>query len=165
MYDLESMVVRTIIAVAGSLLVLGSVLTVYADPDEHVPNWRLLTVPFEIFGALGALGEAGGDDVGIGVAMGVGYLGLLLCVVVAVGICFVQWGRQAGPVTERVAKLVASLMLIGMWVPVIFTGLAANSDNASVSAGPAMWMFVPGAVIFAVMAFTPYARRLWRRGE
>jgi hypothetical protein len=56
------------------------------------------------------------------------------------------------------------LLLVGMLVPVGFTIEAARSELDD-SAGPAMWYFVPGVIVFAVTALNGHLRQLWCREE
>jgi hypothetical protein len=158
-HTLESIAIRSLTLFTGVLLVLGSVLPTFTDEGAFDPvPLRLLNAPFVIFGSLGE----NGDHEGFAVAAGIGFLGLLACVVTAVGICFVQWQRWAGPRSVRTAQVVAWLLLIGMLVPVYFTFAAANPELDDVP-GPAMWYFVPGVIIFAATALNPHLRQLWSR--
>ena len=158
-HALETGVVRTLALLAGGLLALGSVLPVYSAPsEEQLPVLRLLTAPFEIFGVTSETE----DHKAFNVMMGIGFLGLLACILTAVGVCFAQWNRQAGSVATRTAKVVAWLLVIGMVVPILLTMIGASNDEGDVvSVGPALWLAVPGVVVFAVTAFNDHLRRLW----
>lgn len=160
-HTLESIAIRSLAFVTAALLVLGSALPTFVDGRAFDPvPVRLATAPFEIFGSLGE----NEDGEGFGVAIGLGFLGLFACVVIAVGICIAQWRRWAGPRMARTAMVVAVLLLIGMFGPVLFTFGAANPDLDD-TPGPAMWYFVPGVVIFAATAFNEHLRQLWCQVE
>lgn len=160
-HTLESIAIRSLTFVAACLLLLGGALPTFADDRGFDPvTVRLLTAPFEVFGSLGE----NGDEEGFGVAMGIGFLGLSACIVTAVGICVLQWRRWAGPGLVRTAQVVAVLLLIGMLVPVILTYGAANPELDD-SAGPAVWYFVPGVILFAAITFNEHLRQLWCREE
>jgi hypothetical protein len=160
-HTLESIAIRTLASISGTLLVLGSVLPIFTDARAFDPvAVRLLTAPFDIFGSLGEEG----DHEGLGVAVGIGFLVLLACVAAAVGICFVQWQRWAGPGAARTAMVVAVLLLVGMLVPVYFTIGAARPELDDIP-GPAMWYFVPGVITFAATALNGHLRQLWCREE
>ena len=139
-HTLESIAIRSLTLFAGVLLVLGSALPTFTDTREFDPvTTRLLNAPFVAFGSL----RQDEDHVAFGVAVGIGFLGLLACVVIAVGICFVQWRRWAGPGSVRTAQVVAWLLLVGMLVPVILhvrsgearTGLHPRSRDVVLRAG------------------------------
>jgi hypothetical protein len=160
-HTLESIAIRSLAFVTAALLVFGSVLPILIDGRDFDPvNLRLATAPFEIFGSLGEYE----DDEGFGVVIGLGFLGLMACVVIALGICIAQWRRWAGPRTARTAMVVAVLLLIGMFGPILFTFGATNPDLDD-APGPAMWYFVPGVVIFAATAFNEHLRQLWSQEE
>ena len=156
-HTLESIAIRSLTLFAGVLLVLGSALPTFTDTREFDPvTTRLLNAPFVAFGSL----RQDEDHVAFGVAVGIGFLGLLACVVIAVGICFVQWRRWAGPGSVRTAQVVACLLLVGMLVPVYFT-FAAAKPELDYTPGPAMWYFVPGVIVFATTALNQHLRQLW----
>lgn len=155
-HGLESFLLHSLILVCIFLLLLGIVLVVSEDPNEEVPySMRLLTVPFE------AMAEAGEP---FEWALGIGFLGLLACAVTAVCLASALWGREASLGVDRAGRIVAVLMAIGMWVPVLWAFLTATEGGQDASAGPAMWLFVPGVLIFNLLMFNGYLRGLWLEG-
>lgn len=160
-HTLESIAIRALAFTSGALLVVGSTLPIFTDARAFDPAIvRLLTAPLDVVAALGEREVLGG----FGVAAGIGFLILLACVATAVGICCFQWQRWAGPRVARTAAVVAVLLLVGMLVPVGFTIEAARSELDD-SAGPAMWYFVPGVIVFAATALNGHLRQLWCREE
>ena len=160
-HTLESIAIRSLTFVAACLLMLGSALPTFTDGRSFDPmTVRLLTAPFAV---LGSLGEDEDEQV-FGVVMGLVFLVLLACVLTAVGICVAQWRRWAGPGLVLTAQIVAVLLLIGMLVPILLT-YGASKPELDDAPGPAVWYFVPGAVVFAVVTFNEHLRQLWCREE
>lgn len=160
-HTLESIAIRSLTFVAACLLMLGSALPTFTDARAFDPmTVRLLTAPFEVFGSLGE----NGDEEGFGAVMGLAFLGLLACILTAIGICFATWRRWAGPGLVRTAQIVAVLLLIGTLAPVLLTFAAAKPEMDD-TPGPAVWYFVPGAILFAAIAFNEHLRHLWCRED
>jgi hypothetical protein len=160
-HTLESIAIRALAFTSGTMLVAGSTLPIFTDERSFDPvTVRLLTAPLDAFASLSE------EEVlkGFGVAAGIGFLVLLACVATAVVICCFQWQRWAGPRVARTAAVVAVLLLVGMLVPVYFT-IGAAQPELDDSAGPAMWYFVPGVIIFAATALNGHLRQLWSREE
>ena len=124
---------------------------------EHV---RLVTAPFQEFGH-GILDHGAAD-----VVLGIGFLGLLLCVVYAVADCVAMAGSGTiGRGRLRWSQVVCVLMGIGAVVPVIMGVIAHNSDNAGDAGGPAMFVFVPGVVLYGVLLMNGAIGRLLTRSH
>lgn len=155
----ESIAVCAISSVGACLMVLGTVLTMFRSSSDDSSS-SILTAPFDAFRSMEHPGQTDSDHV-FNTLAGIGFGALLACVVIALGITVLQWGRNAGAATEWTARTVAVLMLIGMWAPVFMTLLAVSSDASD--AGLAVVFFVPGVVIFSIMTFSNALRRLWRR--
>lgn len=160
-HTLESIAIRSLTFVTACLLMLGSALPTFTDGRSFDPmTVRLLNAPFEVIGSL----DEKEDEQVFGLAMGLAFLGLLACIVTAVGICIVQWRRWAGPGLARTAQVVAVLLLIGMLAPVLLTFGASNPELED-TPGPAVWYFVPGVLLFAATAFNEHLQQLWTREE
>lgn len=153
---LESSLIRSLVIAACGLIALGSVLPVYSGVDgDIIPTMRLATAPFT---ALSAADQP--SDRAYALVAGIGLLGLLSCVVVALGVGAVQCGRNARRSTLRTAKVVFWLMLVGSLFPLL-AATTVVAENLSGEPGPAMWCFLPGLLLFAVTVFNRYLRDLW----
>lgn len=151
---IETVMIRLLSGVTGGLLLAGMLTTLWAeDTDDGFSRVRLVTVGFL------SLSE-GTEDGGIWIAIGIGFLGLVVAAAVAVLVCGHQWARAGTETTARVGRIAAGLLLGGVWVPIV---LCLGFDEPDAEIGPGIWLFTAGVLLFALSSFTRGVQSLWVR--
>ncbi|HEY1133848.1 MAG TPA: hypothetical protein VGE77_04670, partial [Nocardioides sp.] len=151
---LERLFVGAVGALAALLLVAGLLAPyiVPTDPDAEDPGGDddlMATLLVAGFRALGYR-SSDGDVVAFSVLAGIGFLGLLVVVLVALGLLWSMASGGAGAGTARAARVVAWLLGVGTGVAGLFELVALGDDN-DVDAGPAVLVLAAGVALFVVV--------------
>lgn len=158
---LETLAVRAMVLATTTLLIVGSLLPVYDGLErDAVPTLRLGTAAFVTFSRLDKVEDANG----FAVTMGIGFLILLAGIIVAVSVGYHQWFRLGSRAVTRVAKAAVAVLWIGAAVALILTANVTGDDQPGES-GPALWLFIPGALLFTLTTYRSGLRRLWNRED
>ncbi|WP_030161734.1 hypothetical protein [Glycomyces sp. NRRL B-16210] len=159
--ELETLAVRALVLLTSTLLIVGSLVPMYAGSEEdRVPALRLGTAGFAI---LGSLDEAG-DARGFAVTMEIVFLILLAGIVVAVGVGYQQWFLIGSRAVVRVAKTTTVVLWSGVAVVLLFTTEAAGDQKLG-ELGPGLWLYLPGTVLFTLATYRTGLQRLWNRDD
>lgn len=161
--NIENLLLRAWCAVVAALLVAGLLVPFgydgEGDGDER-DSLAVLTTPFHAIS--GRSDGADSDELAFGVLFVIGFIGLILVILGMLGGLLAVVGRDAGPRTPRVLRVLVTLAFIGTAVVLIFSAMAAGSDYGS--AGPGGLVLLAG-----VLAYLPLlkesSRHLWVRSE
>ena len=157
---LESLLLRSYLGLTIALVAIGSVRWAVHNPDAAVERWSVVSAPFRYIHYL--RNDVPREDVVATLAVIGAATVLLLCVLVAVGLCLTLWGREVGERTSGVARSVAVVLLVGAAV-VILTGLVGGAGVDEAGIGPGAWWLSAGAALFALLSFHEDLQRLWLR--
>lgn len=147
---LEFLGVFTLSIITIGLLAAGSLLPLWTERDldsSASESYSVVRIPFssELWG-----GEEWPTAVGFG--------GLLLCTVIAIGLCMVTWARDGDRRTVQIARVIFRLMAVGALVPLVLTLNA--TDHPQDDVGPAILYYLAGIVVFRVLMLSGL-RQVW----
>ncbi|WP_182525070.1 hypothetical protein [Nocardioides dongkuii] len=149
---LERLVVQVACWLTGLFLVVGSLLD-YLPLEEtseyDSPMTRLVTVGFEGL----SWRDDDGDVEGFTIAVGTGFLGLMVCALAALWVLYVIGSAAPIDRPRKSINLVATLLVVGTLVAGIFYLAAASSDERTVGAG--FPVFAAGVAGFLVVTMSP----------
>lgn len=166
---LELLIVRAGMVATWVLLTLGVLLdfATFAETSADSDDGRstpvalsVLTFPFRMVGELGKPESAGDDDLALGVAIAIGFLGLLVVVAIAAFALAAGWNRLAGGRTVRVLRLAAILSTIGTGVVWIFGLMAASADDKGSALHPIALILLSAGVL-SLFGWVSRAGRDW----
>jgi hypothetical protein len=164
--DLEKIAVGLPVVAAEALLILSLFLpfvtvTSYSRDDEVVSLWQL---GLAFFGVAPATSEGvdGGDVDAVGVLFGVAFLGLLVVLLCSiVGLLVVARGRVSTG-GARVLTTLGVLLTIGTAGAWLVIALGATSESPWLPEAASLTL-VAGALLVALVTYTPAFRRIWLR--
>lgn len=148
---LELLFVQLVCWASAVLIALGTLLPympVEESSDEEDVMQRLISVGF----AGVTWRNAEGDTEGISIAIGIGFIGLLVCAVAAVFLLYVIGSASATERTRTAINIVATLLTIGTAVAGILFLMGVGSDEVRV--GPGYPVFAAGVGIFLLVTMS-----------
>ncbi|MFB9312175.1 hypothetical protein [Nocardioides plantarum] len=157
---LEHLVVQVTCWAACLLLVVGSLLdyiTARNGSDEQEVTPRLLTTGFH---AIGYRNDEGDTD-GFTIAVGIGFLGLMVVTLVVVWLLLAIAAGSTSDRTVRLLGIALTLMLIGTAVAGVFTLIGLGSDDyTGYDVGWGIVVFAAGGALCLAL-FSRDLRRWW----
>lgn len=162
---LERLVVRTGMVVTWVLLGVGVFLPFASTVDgsgraSKVMDLGVAVFPIQMVRYLSGPESADDDFKPLGIAMGIGFLGLFLVVLIGAFALASGWGASATRRTARVLRIAAVLAAIGTVVVWILGLMAASADDSR----SAMHPVVPIALsigVLGLLAWSGTAGRAW----
>lgn len=144
---LENLALRTITIAVAALLAAGALVPFATDSNGSA----------SIVTAVKTISDS--DDVGENqVLIMIGFVGLTLCTVVAIGLLFAMWRRTLGHAAVTMGSILVVALAIGALVTLVFTLRAEGLSDGE--AGYGLALFVPGIVGLAFTLVAP-VRDLW----
>lgn len=149
---LENLVVRAPVFLGVTSLILG-LMTPILHEDEDQKSYFLVAMVFQAFSEPP---NTSGSVQGENIILGIGVLGLIICVLATAVFLVRVWGRDVGPRWRRIGGVAVTLMTIGTAV----IGLPSFlNDVQGSSVGVGMYLLVFGAL--SAILVTIVLRGLW----
>lgn len=147
---LENLVVRVPVFMGVASLLLGLMTPILHEEDR---SYFLFAIVFQAFSEPP---DTSGSVQGENIVLGIGVLGLIICVLATAVFLVVVWGRNVGPRWRRIGGVAVTLMAIGTTV----IGLPSFlNDVQGSSVGVGMYVLVFGAL--SAILLTIGLRGLW----
>ncbi len=160
---LETMAIRSFAALASILLLIGSVIPSWsflAERGGDDDDWHAFSLWSSMRAAFGGDSVHGNEDYWkdeFSTGAGVLALVVLVCVTIAVCLCIPIALRTMSAKTAALAKIAAVLLVLVSLV--VFASHISGGEHPSRLDTP-LWVYVSGAGMFVVLAFSPTLRNL-----
>lgn len=131
---------------AVALIVVGLVLPAWRDDGDVV---RVVNAGYLMGSQLASSGGSDGEDVAFGVAIMVGFLGLLVVsVVAACMLAAVAFGEGRLPSARRLRRTVGILAIVGSVIASLISLLTLNAETPETGPGWGPVVLLVGAILY-----------------